>query len=83
MIKLLPWSGIWALCWGFRYPSGETYLRAGIAFPNNSSGDDKGAFHIAGEYPILKGSLYGTTSAYLGDLKMISFGMKYRLNTKN
>lgn len=67
--------------WGFRDPSGDTYLRAGIAFPNNSSGDDKGAFHIAGEYPILKGSLYGTTSAYLGDLKMISFGMKYRLDT--
>jgi len=67
--------------WGFRDPSGDTYLRAGIAFPSTFSLDDSGSFHISGEYPIVKGSLYGTTSAYLGSIDMFSFGIRYRLNT--
>ena len=67
--------------WGFRDPSGDTYVRAGMAFPSTFSLDDSGAFHLAGEYPIVKGSLYGTTSAYLGNIDMFSFGIRYRLNT--
>jgi prolipoprotein diacylglyceryltransferase len=69
--------------YGFKNPSGDTYLRTGFAFPSTFNSDDTGAFLLSGAFPIVKGSLYGSTSAYLGDIKMVNVGIKYRLNTTN
>jgi len=69
------------LNYGFRDPSGDSFLRTGIAVPANFSGDGSGTFHIGGQFPIVKGLITGNASAYLGGMNMVSFGMRYRINT--
>ncbi len=63
---------------GFKDPSGNSLLRAGMAV--TSVGE--AAFNLAGQFPLGKTGINGGFSAYLGDANMFSLGLRYRFRGK-
>lgn len=60
--------------WGFDDPSGNTFLRLGLAV--TSTGES--AFHLAGRFPLGTNGLSGDLAAYLGNANMLHIGLHYR-----
>lgn len=64
--------------WGFGDESGKKYVRTALAVTNTGGA----AFNLGGEFPLGERGLFGIASGYVGNLNMLTLGLKYRFGER-